>query len=216
MSNAARNGVLIECDDEEDCEKLLTETVNKLGDEFSVRRPTKRFPRIKILKVNDVKCTDDEFLTELKLRNANISEDDFEVVRREQVLCKGKEIPDCFNFVLQVSGGTFNKIMTTQKLKFGWSICKVVDNIYIRRCYNCYGFNHNASECRNRPVCSRCGSEHHKLRECNQNTESCINCLCANDKLKSKLEVHHNVWSNECSVYQHKLQISKRSINYVE
>lgn len=216
MKNASKNGVIIPCDDDVACDKFLAEAEDKLGENFHIKKPEKKLPRIKILRVYDPATSDEEFLKNLKAQNPEIANDSVEVIRRETLKSKGETRTDCVNFVLQVDGATFNKIMKAKSLTYGWNDCKVVDNIYIRRCYNCYGFNHNAAQCHNKQVCSKCGSNDHKFKECQAVEEKCVNCVKINLKLKMNLDVNHNIWSQACKVYQHKLEISKRSIQYID
>lgn len=218
IKNAANGGLIIECCNEESCDKLLTAASERLGEKYQVQKPQKRQPRIKILKVNDPELDDNKFLEELIERNPilGMNQTNIELIKREEVKIKDKVVGNCFNIVLQVDGETYNKVMENGKLFCGWDRCKVVDNIYIRRCYNCYGFNHNAAVCRNKAVCGSCGSNEHQRKDCKANEEKCSNCCAANDKFKMHLTTNHNVWSKECKVYQRKMEISKRGIQYID
>lgn len=215
MISASNGSVLIACDDDNNCSNLVAQAVSKLGDEFVVKKPHKRLPRVKLLRVVKASENNDEFLAELK-KNNQIIGDKVEIVKREDVKIKGLKIDGLSNIVLQVDGETHKKIMAKGNLFVGWSATKVVDNIYIRRCYKCYGFNHNAADCKRAAACSRCGSEEHKFIECKSMIENCINCISKNNNLKTRLDVNHNVWSRECPVYMKKLAISKRGIEYID
>lgn len=216
MTNASKNGVIIECDNSEKCEKLKEEAMNKLGDKYDVQIPKKRNPRVKILKSENEGKNDLEIIEEIKDRNVCVGHNNkkIEIIKREQIKKLGKNGEKYENLILETDGETYNKIMQEGRLHLGWSSCKVVDNIYVRRCYNCYGFNHNASECRNKTVCSQCSSDNHLSKDCKSVEKKCINCVSTNKSLNMRLESDHEAWSNECPVYKRKLQISKRGISY--
>jgi hypothetical protein len=215
IMNASNGSVLIECDNECGSSALLAQATLKLSDKFEVKKPSKRLPRIKMLKIKDAIENDDDFLTDLKVNNPFIG-DQIELVKREDVKIRGKKIENLCNVVLQLDGESYNKVMTSGKLLTGWESVRVVDNIYIRRCYKCYGFNHNAAECKHDAVCSRCTSTEHNYKACEAAGEKCINCIKTNAHLKTHLDVNHSVWSRECLVYKKKLEISKRGIQYID
>lgn len=215
--NSSNNGIIISCESEESCTKLMNIATEKMGENYEVKKPAKRLPRFKILKVIEAIDDDSDLIRKIKKRNMIISDDrhKLEIVKREQVRAKGENIEGCNNIVVQTDGETFNKVIANGHLNIGWERYKVVDNVYIRRCYKCYGFNHNARECKSELACSKCSLPHLR-KECKSNEEKCINCVETNKRLELNLNVHHNVWSSECRVYQRKLESSKKAISYVE
>jgi hypothetical protein len=216
MLNASKGAVVVTCDDDESCEKLLTEAFKKLGGNYNVQKPRKLLPRIKMLRVNDPDDDNEVLIKELKRRNPIIEHDLIEIIKREQVKRNGHNVKGCFNIVLQMEGFAFNKVMDAGRLLLGWNSCKVVDNIYIRRCFKCLGYNHNSAECRNKGVCGQCGSEDHEKKDCTSQEIKCGNCLKTNARLKMHLNTDHNIWSTECPVYINKLNVSKRNIQYID
>lgn len=217
ISHASNNGIVIRCESDKEREMIITEAVEKLGENYEVKKPKMRLPRFKILKVNEPDEDDDKFINDLKRRNSIIADDKckFNVIKREQVRIRGKIVDDQFNMVIETDGETFKKIMTEKKLLTPWKTCKVVDNVYILRCFKCYGFNHTSKDCNAPVACARCGLDHIK-DECKSSDEKCVNCMSANQRLKINLPVNHNVWSRDCSVYKRKIEMSKRAISYVE
>lgn len=218
-SNASNNAVVVRCENDDDCDKLLKEITQKFGDDYQVKKPVKRMPRFKMLKVDNPIDDDDDFIKDLKRRNTTINDDKFkfEIIKREQVRIKGKPIEDCYNIVMQTNGEAFNAVMSGGTLKTSWNVVRVVDNVYLRRCYKCYGFNHIQSECKDEKMsCSSCSLPHLK-KDCKSRKEQCINCIKVNKIHKDlKLDINHNVWSKECAVYKRKLAISRRAINYID
>lgn len=218
-SNASNNGVVIRCENDNDRDKLLQEAAEKLGQNYEVKKPMRRLPRFKILKVLQPSDNDEQFIRDLKQRNPNISGEKykFEVIKREQVKEKGENVDECFNIVMQSDGETFNEVTKTGRLKTKWKLCKVVDNVYIRRCYKCYGFDHDFKSCDQPEIsCSIC-SLAHLSKDCKSKVKCCNVCVKANKRIKSlNLPTGHDIWSQQCPSYQRKLAISKRAINYVE
>jgi hypothetical protein len=214
IGNAGNNGMIIRCSNDEDCEKLVSKASEALGDDYVVRKPMQRLPRFKILKVDEPETDDEKFLDDLInqnewMENAN----KYEIVKREQVKSRGHDIVNCVNIVIQTDGESFDVVMKNRKICVGWEFYKVVDNFYIRRCYKCYGFNHEAAACSNPLSCSRCSGSH-LIKDCRSKVERCNNCVEANKRLKLNLNENHSAWSNECPVYKRKLAISKRAISY--
>lgn len=214
VKKASSGGIIIECSNDVECEKLQQEVEKKLGNDVVATKPAKRLPKVKILRISHYDKTDEELIGDLKLQNPNIKDDELKVIKREDVVGKSD---GCFNVILQVTGKTHKKLMNEQRVRIGWNNCKVVDNVYIMRCYKCLGFSHKAAECKNQQsTCQRCSSTNHEKKDCKAETEKCANCMRTNSVLKLNLDVNHSVWSTECKVYQRKLEISKRSIHYVD
>lgn len=103
--------------------------------------------------------------------------------------------------------------MKEAKLRIGWSVCKVIDYVNVKRCYNCCGYNHIASKCKNKRACLKCGGEH-LLKDCISDANECVNCKIAIQKFKVNIETNHPVWSRDCAVYKRKLESERKKIQY--
>lgn len=217
VSNAAGNGLVIRCENDEECDKLVADLKAKIGETHEIRRPAHRLPRFKMLRLVYPNADDATFIETLKKNNPRIKDENckFEIIKREQVRVKGRNVDGCFNLVIQTDGETFNKVMSEPKLRIGFDGFKVVDNIYIRRCYKCLGFNHISTECKAEIACSICSGPHN-MKDCTSKEEKCVNCSDANNRLKSNIPVNHNAWARDCPIYKMKLAASKRAISYVQ
>lgn len=221
VSNVAKNGIAVKCNDDEACDVLMNKVADALGDEVEVKKPKNVTPRIKLLKVNDPEDDNIQFVQQLKQHNQFLSGANIEVIHREQVKAKGKILNGVFNIVMQVERTAYDEIMTVKKLKHHFEVYRVVDNIYIRRCYNCCGFNHFSKAmngnpaCQNQKACSKCAGAHSHT-QCAANFEKCVNCLKSNDRSGTTYDVNHNVWSRDCSVYKIKLERSKRGLTHIQ
>lgn len=134
---------------------------SKLRNKLEAKMPIKRLPKVKVLRISGFEDkSDEELINELKNRNPIIENDDIKLIKREEVKNNGRN-QNRLNAILQVTGEIHKKLMNENRLLCGWDNCKVVDNVYIMRCYKCLGFSHKATECKNQhSSCSRCSSEH--------------------------------------------------------
>lgn len=105
--------------------------------------------------------------------------------------------------------------MEDMKVKHHFEVYKVVDSIYIRRCYQCWGFNHQRSECRNNLACAKCSGDH-DARQCTESIKKCINCIKFNERTGSKLDINHDVWSSKCDVFKMKLERSRKKFAHMQ
>lgn len=59
-------------------------------------------------------------------------------------------------------------------------VCKVYDNFYVLRCYQCQGFGHHSKDCKNSVKCGFCAANH-ETRSClvksDPSSASCSNCV---------------------------------------
>lgn len=221
LANAPANGISIVCEDEEKCNKLIKEIESKFDDQVTVTKPKNFNPRIKLLKLHDADKDDNRFVEILKNKNPQLEMAELKIIKRENVRINGKIIENLTNVIIEVNPTIHNEIMKTRKIKHVWETVRVVDNVYVRRCYNCMGFNHNAIDCKNMKACGQCSGEH-SSRECCVKEKTCVNCKKANHRMnqfgntKITLDVNHSAWSNDCNVYKRKVEYSKKAINTID
>ena len=73
---------------------------------------------------------------------------------------------------------------------------KVYDTYRVYQCFKCQGFGHSYKHCTLDQVCAKCGGNH-RLVDCEESKESCINC-----KVKNPSENNHRANSPNCPVYK--------------
>lgn len=105
---------------------------------------------------------------------------------------------------MEVDGALHENMMKEGYVYIKWDRCKIFDLISVRRCYNCSGFNHNASICKRNVACPRCSGDH-VIKECTSSIVCCINCVMANDRLNLGLDVSHEAWNRNCEVYKRRV-----------
>ena len=80
------------------------------------------------------------------------------------------------------------------RLVVGLSSCRVYDQFYIKRCYNCQHFDHYAKDCPtpHEHVCGKCSSNH-PTKACDSDSDKCVNCV--RDGVAS---TNHKSGSSDC------------------
>lgn len=199
--------IAIKCSTKEDTEKFKNLAVEKLKNAYEVEETKLRRPRIKIMSHNNDK-NEEELEQLIKSQNKYIDDDD-EI--RITYIKKTKTIGSII--FAECSPNLFNKIMDNKKLYIGWERCPAYEDISVPQCFNCSGFYHKNTNCKNKTICAFCGGEHSKS-ECQKRIKKCSNCENANQKYKTEYPVNHEADSKECPSYKYHLQILKNKIDY--
>lgn len=117
-----------------------------------------------------------------------------------------------FNVLVEIEKRILEKLPPNKKININWDKCSVVEEIKVKRCFNCSGYNHRSDKCSNKVACPRCSGEH-RLANCNSQEFQCINCLVYNDKLNMKLNTKHSALSINCEVFKRKMQLNKEILS---
>ena len=92
-----------------------------------------------------------------------------------------------------------DQLLSVQKLRIGWAVCRIRLRIEPRRCFKCLDFGHIAARCRSRHNsagrCFNCGGADHASKDCNKKAE-CILCTRLGEK-----QAAHNTLSRGCPQY---------------
>jgi hypothetical protein len=205
IRNVSKGGVVLGCKTKEAVEKLQQVVVEKLGEDYESKIPDGLNPQIKIIGLSEKWSTEDVIL---KLRTQNAVFRDVESLK----VCK-IETSRARSEKVELDGKSFDQIMKMDRINIGWDRCRFFENMNVRRCFNCKGYNHKADDCKNKKACANCAEEH-DTKDCKNVTERCVNCVLANKSLGLNLNVDHCAWSRECRVYKRKENDKKRKINY--
>lgn len=216
LMNAAKGSVLVKCKNIDSVNTVREEIEKKMGKDYEVSIPVQKNPRIKILNVYDDQNTSEEnFSNRIVMQNSNIiqNESEIKIIKIES----RKTNVNSKNIIIEVNAVLYEKIMNEKYLNVFWKRCPVVEAIQIVRCYRCGEFGHiskaNNTTCENKQSCPKCSLEH-KIGECKSRYEKCSNCVKHNIHLNLNLNTDHPVWDKNCPVYQRKLRMKRRSINY--
>lgn len=60
---------------------------------------------------------------------------------------KSKAKRSKFDVVLEIPKSRLQSIINEKNIFIGWDKCEVAENMYVRRCYKCLGFNHKSEQC---------------------------------------------------------------------
>jgi hypothetical protein len=194
LKNLANEAVFVECKTKTDRDTLETE-LGKLRT-VTVGRPKRKLPTL--LHRFVPKEVEDMDIKNIILQQNNPSHIEDPILRPKFTK---RTFEESRHVVLEVSPNLWRELVTLQKIKLHWSMCKVEDFISITRCLKCLGFGHTARFCQNQQKCSYCAEDHH-WKECeNKRSICCSNCAKANTYIhddSTKLNTNHSVFSKEC------------------
>ena len=95
----------------------------------------------------------------------------------------------------------------------GLSHCRAFDRVWVRQCYHCQGFSHNADGCKKKneaPKCSFCASNHRSKDCTNKDSPKCVNCA----SLSGGGSCDHFASSLDCPVMNQQRKRVMDSTNY--
>ena len=144
---------------------------------LSVSEPKKMLPKMTVVDIPK-SMPDDEIMSSILRKNAGIKRlvdtglaFSF-VFAREKAHNKTvilKMAPEIRKEIVNAGGYIY----------VGLSHCRAFDRVWVRQCYHCQGFLHNAEVCKKKneaPRCSFCAGSH-RSRDCtNKDRPKCINC----------------------------------------
>lgn len=88
---------------------------------------------------------------------------------------------------VSLSAADAKKLLVTQRIKIGWTNCRIRYREDVKRCFRCFGSGHMQWNCdgpdrKGEGLCIRCGEKGHKIKEC-KNLPKC--CICSQDGNKN-------------------------------
>lgn len=208
-------GVAISCERKEDLINVSNSIQKQLGEDYEVKIPQKKCPKIKIVNVEEKLLSDGDFIEKIILQNAITTRED----ERKITLLKhykgkngqeGKE-----SVVLEVDSNTYSLLNKKERLSIGWKSYRFYDHINVIQCFKCYKFGHIAQECKLRKnICPKCAGEH-KSDECRSKEKICINCKHAAEVLKvPNVEYNHTAYDRNCEAYKRVYKGLEQRVNY--
>lgn len=210
VSSTRKGGVVVECPTSAELTKFQIDAAAQLGDDFIVSAPKGRRPRVRVFGFRE-QLNAIDLVKVLKEQNDSV----FLEVSHVTVahIFQGKSTP-FFGAKLEVDPATFKRLIDAQKVFIGWDTCSVSEDLNIRRCYKCWGFNHVASNCSvTLQRCPKCTGNHHQ-NECDSDDEKCAVCCDAVSKYNMKIDTNHTVFSSDCPSYVHRVALQHKNINY--
>ena len=193
-------------------EKEINATIRN-SDSLKLSEPAKILPKMAI--VNVPRELDDGFiLNSIKNKNQNIAE----LVNAGEELGVVAQMNSMKNslyktVIIKVSANIRKCIINQGNYLFvDLNRCKVYDNIWVRRCFHCQEYGHNANSCQKKnenPVCGFCSQEHNSKDCRNKNSLKCVNCLRA-----GKDSTNHSVTDRDCPILNHQKNLVVDNTDY--
>ena len=215
MVNTRQGGVLIACSSKSDIEKVAVEARNKLGEKYRIRTPEVYSPKVRIYNIED-DLDNEELKKCLLVQNEDVFQEDsgLQIMVNKRMVTGEREGNRRFNMVIvSVKPEEFIKVMQKGRLNVGWQRCKVEEYLGVKRCFNCYSYDHKRGECGKKTACARCG-EAHLVKDCNSERVKCGNCVDVQNRLGLTLDVNHSVFSRDCPVYKRRIEARRKRIDY--
>ncbi|XP_039968625.1 uncharacterized protein LOC120780409 [Bactrocera tryoni] len=177
------------------------EIVKILGDQAQIRSLTQEIT----VEVRDL----DDITTKEDIAQAIRSE--FEELRLFSVECI-KSIRHAYagtqKAIISLHAQEAKHLLAAQKIKIGWSICRIREKAQLKKCFRCFEYGHVAKACSNpedrSKCCIKCGEEGHFAKDC-VNNPSCKAC-----KHSGSTNIDHQIGSRKCPIYTAALKKPKR------
>ncbi|GBL86980.1 hypothetical protein AVEN_218703-1 [Araneus ventricosus] len=196
VKNISKGALLIECGNEENLNKIKEEVESNelLKDEVAIRSPVKVNPKIIIYRVDD-DLNPEVAIEALKEQNEELQNGD---LKHEHIM----KTPRGNNWILSIDPESFQKITRQGKVNLGWYRLNIKEYIRPRQCFHCYKYGHIAKNClkQDETICMKCGEQDHRINDC-LNNRKCANCAFLNTRLKTKIDLDHDIKSRDCEAY---------------
>lgn len=200
IRRAAKGAIVVQCQDQQSS-TLLKETTGTLSEKYDIKTPAQRKPRLKIVNMSDE--PNNNVVEQIRKQNKFVSADAKLLVVK--TLKHTRNDSTNYTLIIETDIDTFNTIIKQEKLSIGWDRCRVFEHFYVSRCYKCLGFNHSAKVCTKKQACIKCGGEHER-KDCTSETMKCINCVNAMSRLNIELDVDHEAYSTDCTVWKRRME----------
>jgi hypothetical protein len=148
----SNGGVIIECRNDSECDKLVAEIGTKVS-EVTVGKPLKRNPKL-VLKDVNIQINETELIEKIiknneDIKNYLIGKSDTEIASELNLKFKfrNKNNNKYNMYCLEVSPELRKIVMKTKRIFIDWNSCRVEDSLPIIRCFKCNGFGHKSDVC---------------------------------------------------------------------
>lgn len=200
-------GIVISCASAGDTVRMKQQIDTVMSDEYEVRLPQIKNPRVKISQIN-IDLETDDILHDIMNKNDLLNSAKMEIKKTIRHNHIGTQ-----DIIAELDCVSFDTMMTRKKLLIGWKSCSVYEHVYIKRCFKCCGFSHIAKDCKHDLACSKCAGSH-KSNACDSRILKCINCSAANAKFGLNLTTEHHAWSRDCTVLHKRTNKLREIVQY--
>ena len=193
--NNNKGDTVLVCDSEQGKNRLVANLKEKIKNREIITPQPKR-PTIRVTGL-DLEPTPAEVLSSAKELNAEkgilIDEDNFKVIKIKPHFKNNKK----FQVIVRVSNDIRAAIERADNFLFVClNRCHVFDDLHVKRCNLCQGYNHYRDQCNKTvPVCGKC-AESHETEQCTPEQAKCVNCT--NNRFE---ETGHYTSDKNCRSY---------------
>lgn len=210
VKQTQKGGVIIECESSAERQQLMLKTANVFSSGYSVTIPVKKMPRVRLYGITE-KYDENELVGILKKQNSDLFPENCSVKLEYMSFVEAKSV---YCAKLEVDAVTFAKLMANKKVFIGWDSCWVNEDLNIRRCFKCWGFNHVASKCpESSNKCPKCCGDHHQ-NVCTSSVLKCAVCCEAVRVRHMTIDTNHSALSDCCPSLLARIEAQRRQINY--
>lgn len=203
--------VVVSCDSERECKAIYDEMTN--NEHLRATIPRKKCPQVIILGV-DGSIPKEEVFGLIIAQNRGL--ESFSSCRFEANYEKTDRFGTKF-VVAEVEPRLYTKLIETEKICLGFSLCPVKSRIPVIRCYKCSRYGHKHAECRNELSCASCAGQH-ETKNCTSPDLKCSNCNYVNGnntkRNRPQIDTKHRADDHCCPQYQHVLNIVRKQYNF--
>lgn len=204
-------GIIIKCSTKDDIDKLQKEAQRALSSDYEVHISKLKSPRLKIVDVSPKYTETSLNQIEDDLRNQNsiiLDSDHLKVVHMKEHKNKNKK-----TIYLECSPELFHRCIRNGRVYLGWEGYRIYEDITVRKCYNCQGYNHKGESCKNQLACGYCMGSH-ETKQCSKPFKKCANCTSANSRYNKNHDVSHETNDPLCPSYKYMLGLLRGRIDY--
>lgn len=210
IRNISKTSMAIQCDTEEERNKLKEAISSKLGEKYDVAEPTIKNMQMKLVGMS-TEQTEEELISIIKQQNNMITEETHIKILK---IFKNKNVKyEQYGAIIEMQYEKCQEMLKRSKLKIGWDICKLYEYTNVMRCFKCHGFNHTTKTCTKNVICSNCTGEHSD-NKCKSEEVKCSNCTEANKKYNLNINTKHNPYNRTCETLIRQINKMKKKLQF--
>lgn len=198
LTNISKGGVAIQVQDEQQIAQIKA----ALETTVEFREPKAKLPK---LIIYDLPSEDTPEEVKERIYNQNFR--DLRFTRQEfdgntkLVFKTGPRDLEICNWVVETTREIREQFIAAGRVFYQVHSCKVADYQVVTRCYKCQRYGHVSKYCKAlQDICSHCGKEGHRFRDCPDKQKDPVCCNCIRAK-KGVQNAKHSVLSKDCPTF---------------
>ena len=177
-----------------------TQVKNSLGENVTVRTQKHEVY---------IQCKDlDEVTSKGEICTALMEQFKLEELAEESIVSLRKAYGNTQTATLRLPVDAAQKLLAAGKVRIGWVVCRLREQISLKRCFKCLAFGHFAKACTSgidrSDRCRRCGEKGHIAKACNRDPK-CLLCEGSEGR-----DYRHIAGSGKCPEFRKALTSMKK------